>query len=54
MAENSDPKRAAIIEQYIDENLKQVFSQYADEDMPTEITDLLSLLKAQDQSMEKK
>lgn len=49
MPDKANSKHNKVIEQYIDENLKQVFSQYANEDMPTDITDLLSVLKAQDQ-----
>lgn len=40
------PKK--VIARYIDENLRQVFADYANEDLPPEITDLVSILKAQD------
>jgi len=53
MADSKDPKQDEVIERYIDKNLKKVFSQYADEEMPSEITDLLSVLRAQDKEASK-
>ncbi|SEW19011.1 hypothetical protein SAMN04488515_1499 [Cognatiyoonia koreensis] len=49
----ADPKRKTLIAQYINENLKEVFDEYASEDMPDEMKDMLSLLKAQDEDMPK-
>ncbi|WP_411891009.1 hypothetical protein [Yoonia sp. SDW83-1] len=47
MAGQDDPKKAKIAK-YIDENLKQVFSDLEGDEMPTQITDLLAVLRAQD------
>ena len=44
--ENSKERRIA---RYIDENLKKVFSEMEDDDMPDQIIDLLSVLRAQDE-----
>ena len=54
MSKQPDPKLTQVITQYIDQNLKEVFDGYANEDMPTEILDLLSVLKAQDQELDQK
>ena len=43
-----DDQKAARIEQYIDQNLKKVFSDLENDGLPDEITDLLSVLRAQD------
>lgn len=48
MASEEDSKKQRI-SKYIDENLKQVFSDLVDDDMPDQIVDLLSVLRAQDQ-----
>lgn len=48
MARAEEQKTARIAE-YIDENLKKVFSDLARDDMPDQITDLLSVLRAQDE-----
>lgn len=37
-----------MIAKHIDENLKKVFEDYSSDEMPSEITDLLMLLRAQD------
>jgi hypothetical protein len=47
MATAEDPKKAQIAK-YSDKNLKHVFSDLEHEDMPDEISDLLSALRAQD------
>ena len=47
MANKEDPKRARI-DDYIDKNLKKVFSDLEKDQMPSEIIDLLSVLRAQD------
>jgi hypothetical protein len=47
MAAAEDPKKAQIAK-YIDKNLQTVFSDLEHDDMPNEITDLLSALRAQD------
>ena len=44
-------ERSDSIDHFLDENLKKVFSDYQGDDMPTEITDLLSVLRAQDEEM---
>ncbi|MEP3283485.1 MAG: hypothetical protein ABJO29_00100 [Yoonia sp.] len=54
MSEGKHPKRDAVIAHHIDENLKEVFADYASGDMPTEIVDLLTVLKAQDQERNSK
>ncbi|WP_299286060.1 NepR family anti-sigma factor [uncultured Tateyamaria sp.] len=48
MASKQDPKNAQI-DAYIDQNLKKVFAELQTGDLPDEITDLLSVLRAQDQ-----
>lgn len=53
MASPEDPKKAKIAK-YIDENLKQVFSDLEQDEMPTEIIDLLSVLRAQDAALKDK
>ncbi len=50
MTSDDDPKKERI-DAYIDKNLKQLFAELEADDMPTEITDLLSVLRAQDQNM---
>lgn len=42
------------IDRYIDKNLKKVFSDLEQDDMPSEITDLLSVLRAQDKELQDK
>lgn len=54
MSNPDDPKRKKIIAEHIDENLKEVFATYVDDEMPTELTDLLSVLRAQDRELEHK
>ena len=53
MASRENPKKAKIA-QYIDENLKQVFSDLQQDEMPDQITDLLSVLRAQDEALKGK
>ncbi|MGJ8610852.1 MAG: NepR family anti-sigma factor [Octadecabacter sp.] len=53
MTSREDPKTAKIAK-YIDENLKQVFAELQDDDMPDQITDLLSVLRAQDDVLKDK
>lgn len=53
MARSKDPKQDKI-DRYIDQNLKKVFSDLQDDDMPSEIIDLLSVLRAQDESLKGK
>ena len=53
MASEDDPKKARIAK-YIDENLKQVFSELENDDMPDQIVDLLTVLRAQDEEMKAK
>jgi len=48
MASDEDLKKERIA-RFIDENLKQVFSDLEHDDMPDQISDLLSVLRAQDQ-----
>ena len=48
---SKDDKKQAKISEYIDENLKRVFSELESDEMPDQITDLLSVLRAQDESM---
>jgi hypothetical protein len=50
MTSQENPKKQRIAK-YIDENLKQVFSDLEGDDMPDQIIDLLSVLRAQDQEM---
>ena len=53
MARKEDPKQDKI-DRYIDQNLKKVFSDLEGDDMPTEIIDLLSVLRAQDEELKGK
>ena len=53
MASDDDQKKAKIAK-YIDENLKQVFSELENDDMPDQITDLLMVLRAQDEELKVK
>lgn len=53
MASHEDPRKAKIAA-YIDENLKQVFSDLEGDDMPDQIIDLLSVLRAQDEELKAK
>ena len=53
MASDDDQKKAKI-GKYIDENLKQVFSELENDDMPDQITDLLMVLRAQDEELKVK
>ncbi|MCV2892237.1 NepR family anti-sigma factor [Lentibacter sp. XHP0401] len=53
MTSRSDAKKAKIAE-YIDENLKKVFSELESDEMPDQIVDLLSVLRAQDEELKQK
>jgi hypothetical protein len=53
MASKEDAKQDKI-DRYIDQNLKKVFSDLENDDMPSEIIDLLSVLRAQDQELKGK
>lgn len=53
MMSDEDPKKAKIA-QYIDENLKQVFSDLESDQMPDQILDLLAVLRAQDETNQQK
>ena len=53
MARKTDPKQESI-DQYIDQNLKKVFSDLESDEMPSEIVDLLSVLRAQDEELKAK
>lgn len=53
MSNPPTPKKKKIIAQYINENLKEVFADYANDEMPLELVDLLSVLKAQDEELDK-
>ena len=53
MASQNQPKRERI-DRYIDQNLKKVFSDLEKDQMPDEITDLLSVLRAQDEELKAK
>ena len=53
MTSTEDPKKAKIAK-YIDENLKQIFSELEVDEMPDQITDLLSVLRAQDDDLKAK
>lgn len=50
MTSSEDQKKQKIAT-YIDQNLKQVFSDLENDDMPDQITDLLSILRAQDEAL---
>jgi len=41
-------------DEFIDANLKKVFSELETDDMPDQITDLLSVLRAQDEELKGK
>ncbi|EBA11152.1 NepR family anti-sigma factor [Roseobacter sp. CCS2] len=51
MTTENDPKQERI-DRYIDQNLKKVFSDLEKDQMPDEIVDLLSVLRAQDKEMQ--
>lgn len=53
MASKNDPKQARI-DSYIDQNLRKVFSDLEKDEMPSEIIDLLSVLRAQDEELKAK
>ncbi len=53
MTSKDDPKQARI-DDYIDKNLKKVFSDLEKDQMPSEIIDLLSVLRAQDEELKAK
>lgn len=53
MASRQNPKKAQV-DEYIDENLKKVFSELENDEMPDQITDLLSVLRAQDEDIKAK
>lgn len=46
--------RTADVAKYIDENLKKVFSELERDEMPDQIIDLLSILRAQDEALKDK
>ena len=45
-------KPKAVVSDLINENLREVFAHYAEDDMPDRMKDLLSILRAQDEQME--
>ena len=53
MVSKDDPKQARI-DNYIDQNLKKVFSDLEKDELPSEIVDLLSVLRAQDEELKAK
>ncbi len=53
MATTEDPKKAKIAK-FIDDGLKQVFSELENDDMPDKISDLLLILRAQDKEVKSK
>lgn len=53
MASENDPKQERI-DQFIDQSLKTVFSDYEKDKMPDEIVDLLTALRAQDAELKAK
>lgn len=53
MASGNSQKKEKV-DKYIDENLKKVFSELEADRMPDEITDLLSVLRAQDEELKAK
>ncbi|WP_342069844.1 NepR family anti-sigma factor [Yoonia algicola] len=50
MTSDTGPKQKRI-DRYIDQNLKKVFSDLQKDEMPDEIVDLLSVLRAQDKEL---
>lgn len=53
MASENRPKQERI-DEYIDQNLKKVFSELEKDEMPDQIIDLLSVLRAQDEELKGK
>lgn len=53
MASKQNPKKTRQ-DEYIDQNLKRVFSELETDDMPDQIIDLLSVLRAQDKELKAK
>lgn len=53
MASKDDPRQARI-DSYIDQNLKKVFADLEKDEMPSEIVDLLTVLRAQDEELKAK
>ena len=53
MASKQDTGKAKR-DEFIDQNLKKVFSELETDDMPDQITDLLSVLRAQDEALKAK
>ncbi len=53
MASDKNPARDDV-DEYIDQNLKKVFAELENDQMPDKIIDLLSVLRAQDQAMKDK
>ncbi len=53
MTSRENDKQTKIAE-YIDQNLKKVFSDLEGDEMPDQITDLLAVLRAQDSDIKAK
>ncbi|MFA8443885.1 MAG: hypothetical protein ACEPO0_18640 [Yoonia sp.] len=53
MAGENSPKQERI-DRYIDQNLKKVLSDLEKDELPGEIVDLLSVLRAQDKELKEK
>lgn len=53
MASKQDPKKTRR-DEYIDRNLKKVFSELETDEMPDQIMDLLTVLRAQDEELKGK
>ncbi|MEY1556364.1 hypothetical protein AB3Y40_12095 [Yoonia sp. R2331] len=50
MTKSNSPKQEKI-DKYFELNLKKVFSDYQENEMPNEVLDLLAVLRAQDEEM---
>lgn len=49
-----DSSKKDEIDAFLDQNIKQVFTDLSDDEMPSEIVDLLTMLKAQDKELDGK
>ena len=53
MKSNADrSKQKQVVSRMINENLREVFADYAEGDMPDRMKDILSLLQAQDDELD--
>lgn len=53
MSNRTEPTKKKLVASYINESLKEVFADYASDDIPEQMLDMLNVLRAQDEARKK-